>query len=116
MIADFRRKTQESVIQAFNQLDKYEFTIARSRIRSKLINGLPSLDHFTSGVDESAAAMLRVLSKCVGPTRTALIDETTRALGFNRRGANIARAMNEAFDLLVNQNQITECNGKIVRK
>ena len=64
--------------------------------------------------DELAAAMLRVLSKCVGTTRSALIDETTRAFGFNRRGSNIAKAMNAAFDFLVAQGQIAECNGKIV--
>lgn len=66
--------------------------------------------------DELAAAMLRVLSTCVGTTRSALIDETTRAFGFNRRGANIARAMNEAFDSLVNQSLITEFDGKIVKE
>ncbi len=52
VVANFRRKTQETVIHEFEQLDKLQFAIARSRIRSKLINGLPSLDHFTSGVDE----------------------------------------------------------------
>lgn len=58
--------------------------------------------------------MLRVLSKCVGPTRTALIDETTRALGFNRRGANIAKAMNEAFNLLILKQKIREADEKVV--
>lgn len=65
--------------------------------------------------DELTAAMLRILNKCVGTTRSALIDETTRAFGFNRRGANITKAMNEAFDSLVAQGQITECDGKITR-
>lgn len=64
--------------------------------------------------DELAAAMLRVLNKCVGTTRSALIDETIRAFGFNRRGSNIAKAMNTAFDFLVVQGQIAECDGKIV--
>ena len=64
--------------------------------------------------DELAAAMLRVLSKCVGTTRTALIDETTRAFGFNRRGANIAKAMNEAFEQLVISGKVQEIDGKVV--
>lgn len=63
--------------------------------------------------DELAAAMLRVLSKCVGTTRAALIDETTRALGFNRRGANITKAMNEAFDNLILDEKIQEISGKV---
>ena len=33
-------------------LDKDQFDIAKARIQSKLINDLPSLQHFTSGVDE----------------------------------------------------------------
>lgn len=61
-VANFRRKTQEAVIDEFKQLDKLQFAIARSRIRSKLINGLPSLDHFTSGVDE-VSTLKRELSK-----------------------------------------------------
>ena len=63
--------------------------------------------------DELAAAMLRVLSKCVGTTRTALIDETTRALGFNRRGTNIARAMNDAFEQLKAEEKIQDIDGKV---
>ena len=63
--------------------------------------------------DELAAAMLRVLSKCVGTTRTALIDETTRALGFNRRGTNIARAMNDAFEQLKAEGKIQDIDGKV---
>lgn len=72
-----------------------------------------SIKHIST--DELAAAMIRVLSKCVGTTRAALIDETTRAFGFNRRGANIAKAMGEAFESLATQGQIAECDGKIVR-
>ena len=64
--------------------------------------------------DELAAAMLRVLSKCVGTTRIALIDETTRALGFNRRGTNIAKAMNGAFEKLIIAGKICEVNGKLL--
>ena len=62
VVANFRRKTQETVIHEFEQLDKLQFAIARSRIRSKLINGLPSLDHFTSGVDE-ISTLKRELNK-----------------------------------------------------
>lgn len=63
--------------------------------------------------DELAAAMLRVLGKCVGITRTALIDETTRVLGFNRRGTNITRAMDKAFEQLIQTQKIQEIDGKI---
>ena len=66
--------------------------------------------------DELAAAMLRVLDKCVGTTRLALIDETTRAFGFNRRGANITKAMNEAFEHLVAESKICEVDGKLSMK
>lgn len=52
VVASFRRKSQESVIQEFNQLDKLQFEIASTRIRAKLIANLPSMDDFTSGGDE----------------------------------------------------------------
>ncbi len=64
--------------------------------------------------DELAAAMLRILNKCVGMTRLSLIDETTRALGFSRRGANITKAMNAAFEQLVMEKKIQEIHGKII--
>jgi len=64
-------------------------------------------------MDELAAAMLRVLDKCVGTTRSALIDETTRAFGFNRRGVNITKAMDIAFEQLVVDGKIQEIDGKI---
>lgn len=64
-------------------------------------------------VDEIATAMLCVLGKCVGITKAGLIDETTRAYGFNRRGSNITNAMNEAYDLLLKQGKIKEVDGKV---
>jgi very-short-patch-repair endonuclease len=52
VVANFRRRVQEKTINEFAALDKLQFEIAKARIRSRLINDLPSLDHFTSGVDE----------------------------------------------------------------
>lgn len=51
-VMNFRRKSQETTINEFAKLDKVQFEIAKARIKSKLINSLPSLDHFTNGVDE----------------------------------------------------------------
>lgn len=51
-VLNFRRRMHESVIDEFTRLDKIQFEIAKARIRSKLINDLPSLQRFTSGVDE----------------------------------------------------------------
>ena len=51
-VLNFRRKIQESTIDEFASLDKVQFEIAKARIKSKLINDLPSLEHFTNGVDE----------------------------------------------------------------
>lgn len=52
VIANFRRKNQDSTIEEFKALDKQQFKIARIRIKEKLVNDLPALDSFTSGVDE----------------------------------------------------------------
>lgn len=52
-VLKFRRKHQDSLVDEFASLDVLQFKIARARIRSKLINDLPSLDdHITSGIDE----------------------------------------------------------------
>src|SRR5699024_4855907 len=39
-------------IREFCELDRMQFEIAKARIKSKLINDLPLLDKFTSGMDE----------------------------------------------------------------
>lgn len=51
-VASFRHRTQEEVIEEFRDLDKRQMTIARSRVKAKLINALPSLDRFTRGYDD----------------------------------------------------------------
>lgn len=51
-VLNFRRINQENTILEFATLDKIQFEIAKARIKGKLINNLPSFDHFTSGVDE----------------------------------------------------------------
>jgi len=51
-VLNFRRRMHENAIDEFCRLDKHQFKIAKARIRSKLINDLPSLQRFTSGVDE----------------------------------------------------------------
>lgn len=51
-VLGFRRKTHEKTMRDFSTLDKTQFDIARARIKSKLINDLPSMDHFSSGQDE----------------------------------------------------------------
>lgn len=51
-VLNFRRRMHEGTISEFSALDTVQFEIAKARIRSRLINDLPSLDHFTSGVDE----------------------------------------------------------------
>ena len=51
-VLNFRRRMHENAIDEFSRLDKIQFEIAKARIRSKLINDLPSLQRFTNGVDE----------------------------------------------------------------
>lgn len=61
-VMNFRRKSQETTIEEFVSLDKVQFEIAKARIKSKLVNALPSLEHFTNGVDE-ISILKRELSK-----------------------------------------------------
>ena len=50
----FRRKNHDETICDFSKLDKMQFEIAKARIKGYLINNLPNLDHFTSGIDETS--------------------------------------------------------------
>lgn len=63
--------------------------------------------------DELAAAMMLILKKCIGATKASLIDETSRAFGFTRKGVNITNAMNEAYEQLLKDGKITESGEKI---
>ncbi len=63
-ILNFRRKTHENTINEFARLDKIQFEIAKARIRSKLINDLPSLQRFTNSVDE-----INILKRELGKQR-----------------------------------------------
>ncbi len=51
-VLNFRRLNQENTIREFCELDRMQFEIAKARIKIKLINDLPLLDKFTSGMDE----------------------------------------------------------------
>ena len=63
-VASFRHRTQEELIEEFRDLDKRQMSIARSRVKAKLINALPSLDRFTSGYDD-----VRILQREMGKKR-----------------------------------------------
>lgn len=51
-VLNFRHVNQENTISEFAKLDSLQFDIAKDRIKTKLINDLPILDTFTSGLDE----------------------------------------------------------------
>ncbi len=51
-VLGFRRKSQDDTIKEFRKLDKEQFNIAKARIKSNLINSLPSLDSLSKGNDE----------------------------------------------------------------
>ncbi len=43
-----------------------------------------------------------------------LLNETIRAFGFTRKGANITAAMERAYELLEMENKICEADGKVL--
>ncbi len=51
-VSNFRRTNQDKLVLDFDKLDKEQFDIAKARIRSQLINSLPSIDRLSNGVDE----------------------------------------------------------------
>ena len=63
--------------------------------------------------EEIAEAMNIITSKSFGILRKDLYTATARIFGFNRTGGNIASAMEDACDFLINGNRIKEIDGKI---
>ena len=61
-VMNFRRRSHDSLVKEFGTLDKLQLDIAKARIQKKLIDNLPSLERFTSGVDE-ISVLKRELSK-----------------------------------------------------
>ncbi|MFA9423001.1 MAG: AAA domain-containing protein, partial [Sedimentibacter sp.] len=61
-VYSFRSRTQQFIIDDFNDLDKLQLEIARLRIREKLIANLPDMDVTTSSLDE-VGILKRELSK-----------------------------------------------------
>lgn len=51
-VSNFRRKIQDKTIENFKALDRQQLDIAKLRIREKMVNSLPPLDRFTSGLGE----------------------------------------------------------------
>lgn len=52
-VYSFRRRTQDSLIKQFSQLDKNQLSIARARVKHRLVSHLPDFNNrFTSAVDE----------------------------------------------------------------
>lgn len=65
-------------------------------------------------VEELASGMFRIVKTCVGCPREMLLNETIRAFGFTRKGANITAAMERAYELLEMENKICEADGKVL--
>jgi superfamily I DNA and/or RNA helicase len=61
-VLNFRQRNHNHTIEDFSLLDKIQFDIAKARVKKQLIDSLPSLDRFVSGVDE-IAILKRELSK-----------------------------------------------------
>jgi superfamily I DNA and/or RNA helicase/very-short-patch-repair endonuclease len=62
-VSSFRRRTQDALVKQFSQLDKNQLSIARARVRHRLVSRLPDFNNkFTSAVDE-VGILKRELSK-----------------------------------------------------
>jgi very-short-patch-repair endonuclease len=57
-------------------------------------------------LDEIGMAMLAVLDKTVGLTRDSLIDATSRALGYSRKGAKIQSCLDDSLQRLIRKERV----------
>ena len=77
--------------------------------------------HYSSGnrpikyisCDELASAMYSIAKTMIGPTKDTLLTETARAYGFARSGSKIGSALQDAFQLLLDNQQISVDEEKI---
>lgn len=62
-VYSFRRRTQDALVKQFSQLDKNQLSIARTRVKHRLVSRLPDFNNrFTSAIDE-VGILKRELSK-----------------------------------------------------
>ncbi len=64
-------------------------------------------------IDELGLAMLIVASKAFGLSTKALVEETTKAIGYSRRGEKINTAMTKALEKLIASGKISVIDDKV---
>lgn len=75
------------------------------------VNNQRKIDYIST--EELAAAMYAVLERNVGFTKEILCEETAHAYNFHRMTQKITSAMNQAFEMLLDNKKIIEIEGKI---
>ena len=86
------------------------FPVGYTTIKPR-VNTRKNIAHISP--EELAEAMFAVLSKSVGPNKAQLCAETARAYRFARMTPAVAAAMDEAFDLLLQQGRIEIVDDKV---
>ena len=86
------------------------FPVGYTTIKPR-VNTRKNIAHISP--EELAEAMFAVLSKSVGPNKNQLCAETARAYRFARMTPAVAAAMDEAFDLLLQQGRIEIVDDKV---
>ena len=62
---------------------------------------------------ELELAVQLVALNTIGLTKESLLDETARALGYQRKGAKIQTALRRTFDSMVKKGMIIMVDGKV---
>jgi hypothetical protein len=90
-------------IQGFNN---HRVRIARPDEPSRKVNFIAPV--------ELDMAMMAVAKRAFGPSKEVLIDETAKALGYSRKGAEIMRCLSATFERLLKSGSISvNADGKV---
>lgn len=82
------------------------------QVRVPAESSLPRQINFISP-DEIGLAMLTIAEQAIGLTSEGLIDATTKALGYARKGERMMTCMNNVLERLVKQGRIKLIDGKV---
>ena len=96
---------REEVIKRAGFLYPKDYETITPRINNRAI------EHVS--IEELAEAVYMVLSKVVGYNKEQLCMETARAYNFGRMTKAVVTAMDQAFDLLLNQNRVEFVGDKV---
>lgn len=95
-------------------IDGFCFDLKAEEIRVRIPNDGEGRPINYICTEEISMAMIKIVENSFGLEKNSLFTLTARTFGFNRTGANVISAMEQACDYLLETKKVREVDGKII--